>query len=313
MTSGNDKIALSVVIVSWNSREFIAGCIDSVLADACRSQISVEVIVVDNNSHDATVEAVSGRFTDVIVIPLDQNIGFAAATNIGICRSRSGDILLLNPDTQVLPGALASMLRALHSMPHVGLVSGLLLNPDGSPQSSGYRFPGSMQTLLDFFPLHPRLVGSSINGRIAPDDGCSPYSVDHSLGACMLVRGRAVERVGLLDESYFMYSEEVDWCHRLRSAGWTILIAPSARIVHWGGQSTRQMPEEMYLELHRSRARYFSRYRGRGFLKTLVLMARAAQLWTRVRTRIHHAETGYRAESLASVVEIYRQAGLTDG
>jgi GT2 family glycosyltransferase len=186
-------------------------------------------------------------------------------------------------------------------MPHVGLVSGILLNPDRSLQSAGYRFPSLTQSFLDFFPLHDRIVASSLNGRFKPGDGVTPYAVDHPLGACMLVRREVIDQVGLLDENYFMYSEEIDWCRRIGGAGWTILIAPAARIVHHGGQSTGQASEAMFLQLHRSRARYFARYHSGAYLRTVGRMANAAGWWAR-------RHDSPRARQLQMVPEIYRSS-----
>jgi N-acetylglucosaminyl-diphospho-decaprenol L-rhamnosyltransferase len=305
----NEARDLSVVIVSWNTRELLTRCLASLLADAAASGITLDVIVIDNASADGSAAALAQHFPSITVEALEANTGFAAATNRGIRRASGGDILLLNPDTELLPGALAALRRALHSMPHAGLVGGLLLNPDGSLQSSGYRFPHLAQTFLDFFPLHPRLVGSQLNGRVPHGDGLSPYAVDHPLGACMLVRREVVERVGLLDECFFMYSEEIDWCRRIVAAGWTVLIAPAARIIHFGGQSTSQASDAMFLQLHRSRARYFRRYHSGTFLHSVELMARAAAWWAGSRSSIEGRRSEpTRAKALRSVSRIYREA-----
>ncbi len=311
MESGNRPAALSVVIVSWNTRELLDGCLHSVVDNTKIDRISTEIVVVDNASTDGTVEKLEAKYPRVNFVPLQSNIGFAAATNVGIRQASGQYVLLLNPDTQVCPGSLSVLIKALDTMPHVGMVSGLLVNPNGSLQSSGYRFPGLMQSFLDFFPLHPRLIDTALNGRVLPGDRIAPYEVDYPLGACMLVRREVIYQVGPLDESYFMYSEEVDWCQRIRAAGWSILIAPEARIVHYGGQSTSQMPEEMYLQLHRSRAQYLQRHKSGAFLHAVELMARAAEIWARIRPRSHQLSTTERrtrVQALQSVSRIYAQA-----
>ncbi len=309
MTPDNLQAEVSVVIVSWNTRELVDRCLRSVIDEAETAHVSTQIIVVDNASSDGTVEFLRDHHPFVTCLPLRQNSGFAAANNRGIERSHGRAVLLLNPDTELRPGALTSMLKALYSMPHVGLISALLLNPDGSVQSAGYRFPGYLQSLLDFFPIHPRLIESRANGRISPGDHVAPYAVDHPLGACMLVRREVIDRVGPLDEQYFMYSEEIDWCRRIRGAGWTILIAPEAQVIHHRGQSTRQMPESMFRELHRSRARYFARHRSPQFLRSVELMARAAAICSRARGR---SLGGHDADSLRSAADIYRQARAAD-
>ncbi len=297
MTPDNQTSSLSVVIVSWNTRELLDRCLCSLREDAERAHLSTQVVVVDNGSTDNTVGMLREQHLAVGVLSLDENVGFAAATNRGMRETTGASILLLNPDTEVQPGALKALVMTLDSMPHVGLVSGLLLNPDGSIQSTGYRFPGLAQSFLDFFPLHPRIIESRLNGRVSCGNARSPYAVDHPLGACMLVKRAVIERVGLLDEQYFMYSEEIDWCQRIRAAGWSILIAPEARIVHYGGQSTSQVHTEMFLELHRSRARYFKRYQSDRFLRLVELMARAA-------SRRDHE----RAVLLRRVADVYARA-----
>ncbi len=312
MTPGQNPIALSVVIVSWNTRALLERCLSSVREDVHRARVSSEIVVVDNASHDGTPDMIRECFPDVSLIALDRNSGFAAATNVGLRRSCGGAILLLNPDTEIQPGAIAAMLSTLDAMPHVGMVSGLLLNPDGTLQSSGYRFPGLAQALLDFFPLHPRLMNSALNGRISPRDRQSPYAVDHPLGACMLVRREVVVQVGSLDESYFMYSEEVDWCHRMRAAGWTILMNPGASIIHYGGQSTRLMPEEMFLQLHRSRARYLLRHNGHFTVSAVALIARAAAFRARARAPRRAVQLQHDGRVLDKVADLYRRTA-TDG
>lgn len=300
---------LSVIIVTWNVRELIGPCLDSVQAELARSGLAGEVIVVDNASCDGTVELVRERYPWVRLIALDENRGFAAANNVGIRASRGRALLLLNPDTEVRPQAFSWLWRALHAAPHVGLVGARLLNPDGSLQSAGYRFPGYVQCLLDMFPLHPRLIGSRLNGRFGPGDGLTPFAVDHPLGACMLVRREVVEQVGGLDEGYFYYSEEIDWCRRIRQAGWTILTAPAAIVVHHAGGSTRRVSEASFLQLHRSRARYFLRWYGPRFVRHLAVFAEVAASWASLRgVLLRRQQDRERARLWRAAAREYREA-----
>lgn len=296
-------IDISVVIVSWNTRDLLERCLHSITAEATRARLRVEIAVVDNASSDGTVETVRQRFPEVALTALPANIGFAAANNLAMRGTRGTAVLLLNPDTELLVGALQALWLALQSMPHVGVVGPVLLNADGSLQSAGYRFPGLAQVALDFFPLHPRLAGSRFNGRFSPGDGLSPFAIDHPLGACMLVRRTAIEQVGLLDEGYFMYSEEIDWCRRFKQQGWTILTAPDARVIHHGGQSTQQASNQMFVQLHRSRARYFARHNGRP-------LRRAASMMAELKARRCHDPQ--RAAALRSIARLYQDPEAVD-
>jgi N-acetylglucosaminyl-diphospho-decaprenol L-rhamnosyltransferase len=302
---------MSAVIVSWNTRDLLLRCLSSLEADANRANLSIETIVVDNASADGTVDAVRESFPHVTILPQSENLGFAAANNLGIAQSQGDAVLILNPDTEIVPGALDRLWKTLHASQHIGLVAPVLLNTDGSFQSAGFRFPGIVQTMLDLYPLHPRLVGSSLNGRFNLGDGLSPFRIDHPLGACMLVRREVIEEVGMFDPGYFIYSEEIDWCRRITDASWTILCAPSAQVIHHSGQSTGQTPDRMRRQLHRSRARYLHRYQSVPFRRILDLLMRSGIAVKRM--GIPLPSDGRTADELSELREIYRRAGQESG
>jgi N-acetylglucosaminyl-diphospho-decaprenol L-rhamnosyltransferase len=257
---------LSVVIVSYNTRELLRGCLDSMLADL-DSRVKHEVIVVDNASADGSAAMIRDSFPQVRLLANSQNRGFAAGNNQAIQQSSGQYVTLLNPDTLVRKGALESLMAVLEERRDAGLVGPKLLFPDGRFQHSAFTFPTLAMIFLDFFPLHYRLLDSRINGRYPRSlyERAEPFPIDHPLGAALMIRRAVIEEVGLLDEGFFMYCEEIDWCLRIKEAGWRILCVPRAEIVHHVGQSTRQFRDEMYVELHRSRYRLYQKHYGAGY------------------------------------------------
>ncbi|MFN8532296.1 MAG: glycosyltransferase family 2 protein [Dehalococcoidia bacterium] len=247
---------LAVVVVSYNTRELLRDCLRSLADDA-----PDEVWVVDNGSRDGSPELVRDEFPTVRLICPEKNLGFAAGNNVALARTRADYVCLLNPDTVVHDRALRKLTGYLERHPKVGVVGPQLLNPDGSYQHSAFRFPGLAQAFLDLWPLHSRLLESRLNGRYR-QGGQVPFPIDHPLGACLVVRRGAFEEAGLLDPAFFMYCEEIDWCWRIKRAGWQIWSVPSARVTHLGGQSTSQFREAMFVELYRSRLLLYDRYHG---------------------------------------------------
>lgn len=263
-------VDLSVIIVSYNTRDHLLRCVDSVIVSLEKADVAgrdariigkgYEIIVVDNASEDGSVAALQHYFPEVGIVQNEVNRGFAAACNQGMRVSRGRLTLLLNPDTYIIDRAILELMRFLDQHPRAGVVTGKLLNADGSLQHSAFRFPGLWSTLLDFFPVSYRLSQSKLNGRYPLSAYRASFEIDHPLGACMLVRREAVERVGPLSEDFFMYGEEVDWCLRIKQDNWRIYCQPQAEIVHLGGQSTGQQPDRMYVELFRSRLILFRKH-----------------------------------------------------
>lgn len=260
---------LAVVIVSWNVRDLLRACLHSLLADLEQSGLAADVWVVDNASADGSPDMVAGAFPDVRLIAHDENVGFAAGNNLALRRILDLDappdhVWLLNPDTEVQPGATAALLAALEANPRAGMAGARLLYPSARLQQSAFRFPGLAQLAFELFPLPARLYETPLNGRYPRRlyEGDAPFLVDHPLGATMVVRREVLTQVGLMDETYRMYCEEIDWCWRIKRAGWRILCAPAARVVHHAGQSTGQAPVRSFVDLWTSRARLYARYHG---------------------------------------------------
>jgi len=267
---------LSIVIVSWNVRTLLRNCLLSVRESLEQmAGDSVEVVVVDNASHDGTVDMLREQFPWARLIENDVNRGFAQANNLGIRQSNGRYVLLLNPDTELCPGALPSLLTFMKNRPSAGAAGAHLLNPDHSLQVSCSRFP----TLLNEFWRLLHLDVFTDLARYSKETwlAATPQAVDVVKGAALLVRRDVVERVGLLDEGYFMYTEEVDWCRQIKDAGWEIYWVPTARVIHYGGQSTRLEADQMFIELYRSKLQYFRKHSGiwAGQLYKMILLAAA--------------------------------------
>jgi N-acetylglucosaminyl-diphospho-decaprenol L-rhamnosyltransferase len=275
---------LAVIIVSWNVRDYLADCLRSVYADLHRCGLQGEVWVVDNASTDGTQELLANLFAHTRLIANEDNPGFAAANNQAMRQimAEYGDgprhLFFLNPDTFVRSEALGHMARHLDERPDVGVVGARLVYGDGRFQHSAFYFPGLRQLLFDLFPMPSRLYDTRLNGRYPRrfyHPNGQPFAVDHPLGAAMMVRRNVAEATRGFDESYHMYCEEIDWCWRIRKAGWGICAVPRAEIVHYGGQSTKQIPARSIVNLWRSRAQlYRAHHRRIGWLaaRKLVLL-----------------------------------------
>ena len=261
---------IGVAIVSFNTRELLRACLDSLRACG----LPLRVVVVDNVSTDGSAAMVRSCFPEVELIDAGRNLGFAGGTNVALqhllSRVEEGSatsppqpdyLLLLNPDTVVHRGAIEALAAFLDAHPRTAAVGPRLLNPDGTTQPAAFRFPTLLMTALDLFPpgevLPGRLYGSWWHGRYPQERGEAPFPIDHPLGACILTRPEVVAQVGALDDGYFMYAEEVDWCMRVRRAGWAIWQVPSARVTHVGGAATSQLRARMLVALYASRLRFF--------------------------------------------------------
>jgi hypothetical protein len=227
---------------------------------------------------------VAAEFPQAHLIASADNLGFAGGNNRALRLLGFGDateqpgavdpssvvrppsvVLLLNPDAEPLGDAIGQMARFLDEHPSAGGVGAQLQYPDGRFQHGAFRFPDLWQLWFDFFPPRPRrLLDSGLNGRYsrALYDAGAPFPIDFALGAALMVRREAIDAAGLLDQGYFMYAEEVDWCWRIQRAGWPFYCVPAARVIHHGGASARQFREESFLNLWRSRKRLYDRFYG---------------------------------------------------
>lgn len=229
---------LSFIIVNWNTRDLLRECLQSI--DSTVPPLSFETIVIDNGSKDGSAEMVESEFPNVSLIRCPSNPGFAAANNLGINRATGRYCVILNPDTKVLPGAMEEMVKFADSHPDVGIVGPKLLNGDGTLQMNGRLFPSFLRETLGLTRigwLVPKFYGRMLWGQNGFD---RELEVDEIMGACMLVRRSAIDEVGMMDEKYVMYYEEVDWCLRMKKAGHAVWYLPRAQIIHYGGQASEK-------------------------------------------------------------------------
>lgn len=278
---------MSVVVVNWNVRALLVGCLNALLSPEVHGDLTIEVIVVDNNSHDGSAEAAES-IHGVRVIREHENLGYGRAANKALEAARGDTLLVLNPDTEPQAHSLQALWNFMETYPQAGIVSPRLLNADGSVQEAAFRFPTLVMAALDLFPLPSFIPGrirqgiyrSRLNGRYFRESGViGPYRIDHPLGACLLLRREAYRQVGGFDPAIHMYAEEIDLALRYRAAGWECWQVPESRVVHFGGQSTAQVPDKMFVELWRSRLYLYSQHYSRPAAWSLRAILVAAQLY----------------------------------
>lgn len=241
---------LSIIIVNWNTSELLTQCLESIYR--AEPRLTFEIIVVDNGSIDDSISLTTELFPDVLLIVNDRNLGFAKANNQGLVVAKGRYVLLLNSDTVVLPGAFDELVRVADNHAEVGAIGPKLLNMEGTLQESWASFP----------TFWSELFGKQIRRRRPVADSPFAYEVDWMLGACLLVRLETIADVGPLDEGYFFYSEEVDWCFRMKKKGWKIWYLSNAEVYHiWGGSSQGFSLMKMGL-LYQNKLRYFNKYYG---------------------------------------------------
>ena len=257
------KWAVSIVIVNWNTRDILRDCLESITS---QTTLPHEVIVVDNASTDGSAEMVRQSFPNVRLIANSGNNGFAAANNQGLEIAKGEKLLLLNPDTIVLDGAIDKMCAWLDRHPDVGCVGCQVLEDTDTIQRTCFADPGPLNLALVEFGLHRMAPRHALLGR--PEygnwDRDSERDVDVVSGMFMLVPRHVFETIGFLDEAFFVYSEEADWCRRIRNAGWRCIFAPEARILHLdgGSKSTAQIKSRMYVQMQKSKMIYVRKHYG---------------------------------------------------
>ncbi len=269
------KAVISAIIVNYNAGELLLECIKSLL----NCPLKIEIIVIDNASSDGSLDALVD-FTETTIIRNHVNVGFSVACNIGLRHASADYLLFLNPDCTFDSGAVKQMLACLQAQQQIGMVGGLLVNPDGTEQAGGRRaVPTPWRSFVRAFGLSrlgnrwPRLFFDFyLHKQPLPAE---PIEVEAISGACMLVKRAAIDDVGLWDEGYFLHCEDLDWCMRFRQKGWTIMFVPGARVIHALGMCGRN--RRLFVEWHKHKGmirfyRKFFQHRYPGILMVLVVL-----------------------------------------
>lgn len=262
------NLDLSIIIVNYKEPGFLRQCLKGL--ELVQPKVEYEIIVVDNASNDRSAEIVREQFPHVRLLPQEHNLGFAAGNNVALRVSRGRYVLLLNADIAVFEGSLEKMVVYLDTHPDVGIVAPKLLNPDQSVQASCYRFPAPIIPVLRRTPLGQLpFAKKTLRHYLMLDwDHNDDRPVDWVLGACMMVRRQAFENVGLLDERFFMYFEDTDWCRRFWAAGWKVVYLSSVVMVHYHRRLSAENPGlngvfQRLTRIHiQSGFKYFRKYFG---------------------------------------------------
>ena len=260
MNHESSELTVSLVIVSWNARDYLMQCLASLSAEACRYPF--EIIVVDNASSDGSAEAVAEGYANVRLIRNSENLGFSKANNIGISASIGRYLCLINSDVKVLPNCISRLVDYCEEHLNVGMVGPHIFGGDGKLQRTCRGFPTVWNMFCRALALDALCPRNKVfNGYKLyhwRQDSLKP--VDILTGCFWLVRRDALRQVGLLDENFFMYGEDMDWCKRFWNKGWPIVFVPSAEAIHYGGASSSSSPVRFYIERHRADLQYWKKH-----------------------------------------------------
>lgn len=260
-TKDNETL-LSVIIVTWNGKKYALECLES-LQTKCNG-CSTEVIVVDNGSTDGTPEAIRLQFPEITLVKNHANLGFAKANNIGMELSHGKYVCLVNSDVVIPSGCLEKMNEFMETHPEIGILGPKMLSPEGGVGASVMRLPSVWNTFCCALGLHLIFPDSRPLGGFSMD-AYSYDTVDNVevlTGWFWMIRRKALQMVGGLDEQFFMYGEDIDWCHRFRTAGWQVVFYPDAQALHYGAASSGEAPGRFYIEMRRANLQYFQKYHG---------------------------------------------------
>jgi GT2 family glycosyltransferase len=302
---------ISIIVVTWNAKKFVEECFGSIREET--RGLSAEVVALDNASSDETADMIAQRFPEVKLIRSPENLGFPRGNVVAIDASHRGKyICLVNPDVRVMPDCFRKLLEYMEEHPKVGVVGPLTRNPDGTLQWSCMRSPNVWTAwcralALDRTPLgRLPLFGGSMMMDFAHDH---TREVDVLNGAFLFIRRTAMDQVGLIDDRFFMYGDDIDWCLRFRKAGWPVVFYSGAEAIHYGGGTTRRAPVYFYVEMQRANLQYWKKHHSRpaqlAFLGSILVHDAGRYFAYSILSRLgesRRARFGFKAEkSLASL------------
>jgi GT2 family glycosyltransferase len=253
-------IQLSIIVVTWNCRQFIPAFVES-LGDRLNDP-TTQILVIDNDSADGTADLIEQNYPQIELVRTGKNLGFSRGNNLGLSLAKGDWIALVNPDVKVLPGCIDSLMDWMEHHPDIGLIGPRMFESDGIVHRSTMRFPTAWNCFCDALALHAMFPGSRIfqsyHTKDFPEN--KTEDVDVLNGWFWLTRRSALDAVGPLDESFFMYGEDIDWCRRFGDAGWKRVYFAGAASIHYGGGSSSNAPIRFYVEQQRALLQYFSKH-----------------------------------------------------
>ena len=257
------EIKISYVIVNWNGKSVLKGCLDSLQNES--EGINCEIIVVDNNSNDGSQELIKKQYSNIILIENKDNLGFSKANNIGIAKSRGELLFLVNSDIIALENSIKNMLDYMDENLEVGMAGPKVFNHDMTKQTSCSNYPGLWNELCGAFALNKVFSNASLfsDWRMDYWDHMSERSVSVLSGCFWAIRRTALDDVGLLDERFFIYGEDVDWSRRFNNSKWKVKFNPESRIIHLGGASSSRTPIRFYVEMQIANLKYWNKHHSR--------------------------------------------------
>ena len=254
-----NKIDLSIIIVNWNTKDLLVQCIESISNTTV--QVNFEIIVVDNNSSDNSVEYLKKNFPYVKLICLDDNYGFAKANNIGIKECKGKYISLINSDIIVLENCIDNLINHLEINSNIGLIAPKILNANYSFQATCRRFPNLFNTISQSLGLNYFFINT--DSYLKENHLIETKEVEVLTGCFWIVRSEVFKQIGTLDEYFFFYGEDVDWCKRISETSWKTIYFPYSKAIHLGGASSSIQPLKYYIELQKAKLKYWKKYNGK--------------------------------------------------